>query len=302
MTIYGDDKDKVLDYIKDAQAHDIQVVAPDVNLAERDFSVIDNHTIMYGFDSVKGLPERGVEAIMTKRPFKDLYDIVDRSVKSEINKSSVDRLVWSGALDKLHGKDRLDTLKKFYQARGDGRLNDDLPETIDKRELLDREKDLLGIYLTEHPLDAYDETIDWNRLKETQQRVNVHGLIVGRRVIKTKKGDDMAFVDIEFKDEYINGVMFPQVYSKKIVRRAGSKETSLGHFLKEGVIVKVSAYFSEDNRGGLSFIIADMTIPVRINEIKEDELKEIEETYGQEVVEPEEEPTIQMPPSRPLHL
>lgn len=285
MTIYGDDKDKILDYIKDAQALGIEVRVPDVNLSQRDFSILDDKTILYGFDSVKGLPELAINSILEKRPFKSLHEIVESTQKREVSKAAVDRLTWSGALDTLHGADRNKTLEEFYRARGDTANANELPDTISKRELLDNEKDLLGIYLSAHPLDDFQEDIDWEEVKRTHERINTHGLIVGKRVIQTKHGDDMAFVDIEFKNEYVNGVMFPNVFSKEIVRRAGSKQTMLGHFLKEGIIVKVSAYFSEDHRGGLSFVVADMTIPVRVNTSKEEELLEIEETHGQAVVE-----------------
>lgn len=300
MTIYGDDKDKILDYIKDAQALGIKVVVPDINLAERDFSVVDDNTIMYGFDSVKGLPERAVETIMERRPFEGVEDIVARTEKREVNKSAVDTLSWSGALDNLHGTDRFKTLELFYRARGDTKNANDLPDSLPKRQMLDNEKDLLGIYLSEHPLDEFVEDIDWDEVKKTHERINTHGLIVGKRVIQTKHGDDMAFVDIEFKNQYVNGVMFPDIFSKEIIRRKGSKQTTLGRFLEEGVIVKVSAYFSEDHRGGLSFVIQDMSVPVHVNSSIEEQLVEIEEQHGIDVEEQEKKEALERPAPRTL--
>lgn len=301
MTIYGDNKDKILDYIKDAESLGINVVVPDLNTAERSFSVVDDNTIMYGFDSVKGLPERGVNAIMEHRPFESLHEIVEKTEKSEVNKTAVDTLTWSGALDKLHGNDRLATLKEFYEARGDKKRNEDLPDKISTREYLDKEKDLLGIYLSAHPLDEFKEDIDWERMKKTHQRINTHGLIMGKRIIQTKNGNDMAFVDIEFKNQYVNAVMFPDIFSKEVVRRKGSKQTELGYFVEEGVVAKFSAYFSEDNRGGLSFVVQDMSVPVRVNASMEERLLEIEEQHGREPDEvKEEENKLQRPAPRTL--
>ena len=297
MTIFGDNKDKLLEYIKDAQDFGIEVTVPSINRSEDNFSITDDQTIAYGFGSVKGLPENAINVILEERPFEDIDDIVARTRKKDVNKRAVDSLVWSGALDELHGPDRLNTLKLFYSARGDGNRIDELPETSNLRKMLDEEKDLLGIYLSQHPLDAYSEHVDWDEVKKTQERINTFGLITGFRVIQTKHGDDMAFVDLEFKGEYVNGVMFPNVFSKEIKRRAGSKVVPLGRYVQEDIIVKVSAYFSEDHRGGLSFVIADMSVPVRANESKEDFLLELEEHYGyEEVVEPE----LERPAPRPL--
>lgn len=282
MTIFGSDQEKLLEYIKDAEQFDIEVRVPDINHSEEDFSILNDHTILYGFDSVKSLPERGVEEIIEKRPYQSINDIVERSQNKDLNKSAVDALTWSGALDSLQGTDRLKTLKEFYQARGDGKRNEDLPDSVSERYLLEKEKDYLGIYLTGHPLTQYQETIDWEKVKKTEERINVHGQITSFRVIQTKHGDDMAFVDLEFQNEYVNGVMFPDTFSKEVTRRTGSKLILLGRLLQEGAIVKVSAYFNQDNRGGLSFVIADMTVPVIVNDIMEETFIKAEEDYGYE--------------------
>lgn len=288
MTIFGDDKDKLLEYIKDAQDFNIEVTTPSINSSEDNFSIKDDSTITYGFGSIKGLPENAIEVILEKRPFTNIEDIIARTRKKDVNKRAVDSLVWSGALDELHGPDRLNTLKMFYTARGDANRIDELPKESDLRQMLDEEKDLLGIYLSQHPLDIYSEHVDWEKVKKTNERINTFGLITGYRVIQTKHGDDMAFVDLEFKGEYVNGVMFPNVFSKEVKHRAGSKIVPLGRYIQEDIIVKVSAYFSEDHRGGLSFVIADMAVPVKPNESKEKLLLEIEEQYGyDEVIEPE---------------
>ena len=290
MTIFGSNKDDILKYIEDASNYGIKVITPDINKSQIDFSILDDNTIIYGFGSVKGLPDKAIDVILERRPFTNIEDIVSRSQKNEVNKRAVDALVWSGAIDTLDTPDRLKALKIFYETRGD--KIDELPDTIPNRYILNSEKDILGIYISGHPLEVYEESVDWEKVKESGERITVYGIISSRNVILTKKGDLMAFVDIEFQNEYLNGVMFPNTFNKEVERRKGSKLTPLGRFVEEDVIVKVSAYFNEDYRGGQSFVIADMMVPVGANKEMEEELVEIEEAYGRdpEVIIEEERP------------
>lgn len=294
LSVFGSNSVKASNYIQDAKANGYQVLPPDINLSVHEYSIASEKDILYGFDSVKGLSKRAIEEIMTKRPFTDIGDLINRTVKGQLDKKSLRVLALSGALDSISNGmgNRMEILQKLFLFRGD---SDDLSENIanfSKRTLLDYEKELLGVYVSGHPLEDVSKPIDWEEAVRTGERVVGHALLKEIRRIVTKKGDPMAFFVLEFLEQDVNGVCFPSTYNAPYEFKKGDPLVPLGQLLKENMILKVMGRYEEDNRGELSFILDKVNIPVRVNADKVDEIKYLQKEIG---VEQEEIPEPVVP-------
>jgi DNA polymerase-3 subunit alpha len=177
-----DKQEDVIQYINDARSNGIQVMAPSINDSFYDFT-IENNGIRFGLGAIKGMGEKAIESIIRERreggPFNELYDFITRIDLSVLNRGVLEALVMSGALDVLHGNraelfasidTMLDDARHLQQDRisGQGNLfggdmNGGTPEKVDlvsceewsDLEKLSREKQVLGLYLSGHPLSRY---------------------------------------------------------------------------------------------------------------------------------------------------
>jgi DNA polymerase-3 subunit alpha len=188
LTIEKEDTERLSRYIADARSMGIQILPPDVNESDMDFSIVSEGVIRFGLSAVKNVGEGGVEGILEARkksgPFKDLFDFVSRIESGKVNKRLCEALIQSGAFDsmgestaQLRGS-YLATVEKALEwassmaakkAEGQFSLFGDSTaeraesaprmespiEAPSSRQLLDWEKELLGIYLTGSPLDKY---------------------------------------------------------------------------------------------------------------------------------------------------
>ncbi|MCX7919978.1 MAG: DNA polymerase III subunit alpha [bacterium] len=180
--------DKIVLYINDCKAHGIKVLPPDVNESYADFTVVDDTTIRFGLGAVKNVGLNAIEAIIQARQekkFTDLYDFCERVDLSVVNSRVVDSLIKCGAFDSL-GANRaqlvhaLDTAlaigaqrqqerklgqTSFFDILTSGTESnrtevkyENIPE-FEEAVLLKYEKDLLGFYITGHPLATYENII-----------------------------------------------------------------------------------------------------------------------------------------------
>ena len=241
------DSDKLSWYISVCKNDNIKILAPDVNESGRDFTVLPNKTIRFGLAGIKSTGGAAVEAIISARseggPFTSLTDFCCRVNMRVVNKRVVEHLIKSGAMDSF-GARRSQLLAVLDQAidlgaacqrdRANGQLGlfgDDqtfgmeeinmplLPE-IPKQTLLQYEKELLGFYVTDHPLSEYKEVMQrfmplHQFIGETQvpdnQFVRVAGIISGC-TITTKSGDTMALLTLEDFTGRFPVIVFPKSY------------------------------------------------------------------------------------------
>ena len=288
LQVYGDKEEKLVSYIKNAQENGIKVLPPDVNESSEDFSVVDDKTIRFGLNQIKGMPDKGVHAIIANRPYETAYEIIEKNEKSEVNKTSVKVLSLSGALDAVGQTigDRNDIKNRLYTISNRALSEEDL-EVFTERHKLEQERALLGTYMSGHPLDAYPSDVDLDEMERTGDSFSVHAVLSTIKRIYTKKGDPMAFIGLSFTDRTIDGVFFPNLYEKKYAFRKGDPLVSLGELIMEGMIVKVRGVFEQNHRGEDSFIIQDIRIPVRANTDLTDAIKAIQDERGEiEVVAP----------------
>lgn len=242
------DSDKLSWYISVCKNDNIKILAPDVNESGRDFTVLPNKTIRFGLAGIKSTGGAAVEAIISARsedgPFTSLTDFCCRVNMRVVNKRVVENLIKSGAMDSF-GARRSQLLAVLDQAidlgaacqrdRANGQLGlfgDDqtfgmeeiglpqLPE-IPKQALLQYEKELLGFYVTDHPLSEYKEVMQrfmplHQFIGETQvqdnQFVRVAGIISSCNIKTTKSGDTMALLTLEDFTGRFPVIIFPKNY------------------------------------------------------------------------------------------
>ena len=242
------DSDKLSWYISVCKNDNIKILAPDVNESGRDFTVLPNKTIRFGLAGIKSTGGAAVEAIISARseggPFTSLTDFCCRVNMRVVNKRVVEHLIKSGAMDSF-GARRSQLLAVLDQAidlgaacqrdRANGQLGlfgDDqtfgmeeikmpqLPE-IPKQTLLQYEKELLGFYVTDHPLSEYKAVMQrfmplHQFIGETQvqdnQFVRVAGIISGCTIKTTKSGDTMALLTLEDFTGRFPVIVFPKSY------------------------------------------------------------------------------------------
>lgn len=245
MTCYNGDRDKVSRHISDTRRAGVVIAAPDVNLSEAYFSV-KGDKILFGLDGIQNVGEGAVRSIIEARkqggPFKSLSDFVERADNRGLNSRACESLIRCGALDSL-GANRSQLLAALPEALGDaqsirnerasGQLNlfggEETPETIvypdlpdmDPKEKIEWERELLGFYVSGHPLDSYKEQLKactplYHLTAEGNQydgrMVTIGGTISRIKGTMTKKGQPMGYVTIEDYDGEVETVVFPSVW------------------------------------------------------------------------------------------
>jgi DNA polymerase-3 subunit alpha len=250
LTVTRNDTAKVALYVADARSMDIPVLQPDINTSEWDFTIENGEeaetSIRFGFSAVKNVGEGPVNLILEAReekPFKDLNDFARRVDLRAVGKRALECLVKVGALDTFGNRaallaslDRLvGVSNSHFQAVRAGQMslfgadsgiteNITLPEVndVNQREMLNWERDLIGLYLSDHPLSSYQQQLSQivtyfsGQLPEAQheEKVRVAGLINGIRPYQTKAGKPMGFVTLEDIQGVIDLVLFPRTWTK----------------------------------------------------------------------------------------
>ena len=256
MTSVIDSSGKVAGYIGVCRAGGIEVLPPDVNCGDGRFSVSDGR-IRYGLYAIKSVGRSTIDAIMEDRqkngPFRDLEDFLKRVSKYDANKRTIENLIKSGALDSLEGNrrqkcmvfpDMLDSINNSRKNEVEGQMSlfdfaDDTAkealkvqfpkvEEFDKEILLAFEKELMGVYVSGHPLDDYislleknvtAKAVDFAVEEETGQatvkdgsEVILGGMITAITIKYTKNNQTMAFLTLEDLTGDIEAIVFPRDY------------------------------------------------------------------------------------------
>jgi len=243
--------DRVATAIVDCRIRGIDVVAPDINHSRADFSMSDGR-ILFGLAAIKNVGQHAVESIVALRdadgPFKSLEDLCDRTAAiQDVNRRVLESLVQSGACDSLGERARLLAVLDHAVSRAERSRRDresgqtsllDMvgsPETqaddygllIDVapmagEEKLRLEKELLGLYLSDHPLRRISAELA--KLSDTQAvevtsalqdtEVRVAGLVREVRRVVTRKGQIMAYATLEDLTGTVDVVLFPRVFEQ----------------------------------------------------------------------------------------
>ncbi|MCW8899184.1 MAG: DNA polymerase III subunit alpha [Gammaproteobacteria bacterium] len=245
-----DNTDKVVTLIDDCGEMKLKVEPPNVNLCEHRFTV-DDGAIIYGLGAIKGVGEAAIEGVITERQnngeFKSLFDFCQRVDLRKVNRRTLEGLTMAGAMDvfKQHRSTIMATLpdalkiaeQKSRDAQAgiqdmfgmaveadDGHLSGPENYSVQKdwsEELrLANEKTTLGLYLTGHPINRYLPELKQfvsGRLVELKptknQTVIVAGLVVGMRVMTTKRGDKMAFLTLDDRSGRMEMAVFSEEFN-----------------------------------------------------------------------------------------
>lgn len=241
---------KVAYYIDECRQMGIEVLPPDINQSGHNFTVVGANQIRFGLAAIKNVGSGAIDEIIKCREqgkYNSLTDLCNRADLGKVNLRVLESLIRCGAFDSLGGYRAqylmiLDHLvqKTQYVRRQEvkgqmsltdglldypkSQLTDNLPEIAEYtvEEILRMEKELLGLYLTGHPLDPYqDKFRKWvdlplSELKESvdQKLVVVGGIISHVKQHLTKKRQKMAFITLEDRSESVDGVIFPRQYAK----------------------------------------------------------------------------------------
>ncbi len=256
MTSVIDFPAKVAEYILTCRQMGISILPPDVNQGESGFSV-DGTNIRYGLSAIKSIGKPVISGLVEERkargPYKTLQDFIERLPSRDMNKRVIENFIKAGALDGLPGTrkqkmmiyvqilDAINQEKKNTMA-GQMTLFDLAPEEekesfliklpnvgeYEKEQLLSFEKEVLGVYISGHPLEKYeamwrknisavtadfmlDEETGVSRVKDGE-KVVVGGMLTAKTIKHTKTGKTMAFVTLEDLVGTVEVVIFPRDY------------------------------------------------------------------------------------------
>ncbi|MGC1220007.1 MAG: DNA polymerase III subunit alpha [Phormidesmis sp.] len=256
LTAISGDQDKVQMYIASCLGMSIQVLPPDVNHSGVDFTPLDNQ-ILFGLSAVRHIGLGAIEALIASRSaegaFTSLADLCDRVDLRAVNKRALEALILSGAFESIEPNRQqlmhdLELVVDWAQARakdrevGQGNLFDMLgaataagPTTsfesapkappiadYDPQERLRLEKDLLGFYISDHPLKDIQHSakilapIELAELADKPEKVTLTAIVMLSMVkpVTTKKGDSMAVVEMEDLTGHAEAVIFPKSYAR----------------------------------------------------------------------------------------
>ena len=297
MTSDHDDTDRLAIEITECKHMGISVLSPDVNESFVEFAVVSNENkIRFGMSAVKGVGVGAVEEVLRARedgPFTSVEDFARRVSTSKFNRKAWESLIKSGAFDDMGDRSdllfNLDSITSFasklQKEAASGQTNlfgmlggDDVasvqstlhlqkaPVKHDDKERLMWERELLGLYISAHPLDRYETYLSEQTQPLTQlvpeydsRMMTVGGIISTVRTIVTKSGSKMAFVGIEDKFGEGEIIVFPNLYEK------------VGAKLVQDAVIRVSGKNSardrDGNLGNESKLIADDIIVITDNDI-----------------------------------
>jgi len=261
-------KEKITAYIQEAKDNDIAILPPDVNESLWLFNVIGN-TIRFGLGAVKGVGAGAVEEIVRERqangPYKGLVDFCQRVNLKHVNKRVMESLIKVGAFDSCDCFNRrtlvenLEFIISFAEKKQEEKLNGqtslfDMGDSgnahedklhisesaeFDEKQKLSHESELLGIYVSGHPLFRYKDIMSKlssmsiaqvhelptvarpegqrsrsDEADPSKRSMVISGMIADAKIIQTKKGDKMAFVDVEDLTGKIECLFFPKIFAE----------------------------------------------------------------------------------------
>jgi DNA polymerase III subunit alpha len=255
ISLETDNAEKMSFYLEEAKDLKLEILPPEINSSEIEFSVVENK-ILFGLKGIKSVGLAALQNIIQDREKKPFFDILDLCTRIDLrtsNKRVIENLIYAGALDRLPGNraQKLEAVGAVFEraiARkreletgqmglfGGAIKNDATPESYafqplpewPDKEKLQHEKEVIGFYLSAHPLDSFKPLIEKVKLhefahsptiiqntKSTKEPIFTGcGFMRSHRMIFTKKGDRMAFVQLEDISGTAEIILFPKAYAK----------------------------------------------------------------------------------------
>ncbi len=250
LAVYRDKEDRVVNFIEECRRQKISVLQPDVNSSQMDFS-IEKGAIRFGLAAIKGVGAGLATGIIEERaengPYRHLYEFAERTRPLGMNRTAFEALIKAGALDSVDKNRRkllnvvdgalvfADNVQKqkiagqdslFGEVAGPAQIDyPELPEleAPGRSETLAMEKEVMGIYVSDHPLRGYERVLSTSSThtcasvaeQDEGTQVKLAGVIAGLRTIITKqKGEKMATLVLEDFSGQTTVTVFPATYAK----------------------------------------------------------------------------------------
>jgi len=288
MSADMDNTEKVVLLVEECEHMKLKLNPPSVNSSEHHFRSVDDEQLNYGLGAIKGLGESAIDIIVAERlengTFKDMFEFCKRVDLKKVNRRALETLICCGALDEL-GPNRATMMNSLTTAiqmaeqhtkNAAAGQNDmfgfvasestedsseaqwaNADEWDDKRRL-GAEKDSLGLYLTGHPIDMYRPELRKfttakiaNLQSDKSLKVTIGGLLVGMRIIKTKRGSNIGILTLDDKSGKIDVTLFSEAletYRDKLVTDnvlVASGEVTLDEF-SGGLRMQVKELYDMD--------------------------------------------------------
>ena len=272
-----DNTDKVVGLMDECKHLGVDVISPDVNVCQSKFTVQDEKTIRYGLGAIKGVGESAIDELSLERDqngrFVDLFDLCKRMDTRKVNRRVLEALIRTGALDELgpgrsslmasldsalkmadqHSKNRSAGQNDMFGLQESSQEDEVSSSFIivkdwSKEEVLAGEKATLGLYLSGHPIDRYEEELKSmisNRLSGLKLgQGRVAGQIIAIRMINTRRGR-MAVATLDDKTGRVDVVVYTDVLEE------------YGEYLNKDRIIVVEGECKEDNFSDGFSVIAE---------------------------------------------
>ena len=218
IDMYKDDRDTVNVAIAECKALGINITAPNINATHVGFDVVDGN-ICFGLSGVKGVGEKAVEKLIAYTKNTKITTLQELIDSNTLNKTGILAMIKCGVFDKEG--ERVDLINSYIATRSKKERETETITEYNEKMKLAWEKDVCGIYLTSHPLDKFLV----KNYSEVSNFGVIGGIINSVKVIKTKNGKEMCFLQLEDRETIIDVTVFPNVY------------TACKHNLVEGNIV-----------------------------------------------------------------
>jgi len=245
LTSEKDNTDKIVEYINEAERTNIKILPPDVNESFENFTMIGKDAIRFGLGAVKNVGKGAIESIVASRekkgPFRSLSEFCERTDSRLVNKKVIESLIKCGSFDSFGLKRSqmmamlnrvMDTANAIQKERSLGQMllfsdqggDRDVPDIKEwpESQLLNFEKDMLGFYITGHPLVKYEKILkeystssrDFKNL-EDGAKIRFGGMINKvRHTITKRTGEKMAIMLMEDLEGRIEVLVFPSSYKE----------------------------------------------------------------------------------------
>lgn len=259
ISLESSNAEKMSFYLKEARDMGITILPPSINSSQINFSVVDGK-ILFGLQGIKNIGLASLNNILAQRkkdgPFTDILNLCERIDLRSSNKRVLENLICAGALDELPGnraqkynelaniieialQTKEHRLTGQMQLFGTSNLEDNksAPHVFasatdwSNKEKLEKEKEVLGFYISSHPLQTQQSQLSWiqtnniaeilamhqNQLTNMQPQeptITTLGLLTQKKIISTKKGERMAFLQIEDLQNHAEIIVFPKLFKQ----------------------------------------------------------------------------------------
>lgn len=215
MTTKMGEQDKIAQVFSEIKREGFEFQAPDVNKSDLIFTA-HSGKIVFPLGTIKGVGDTAVEELMKHKPFKSLEDLMERVNKRVVSARAMKPLILAGAFDELYpDKSRHEVLLEYYQIKGESKKKLKEIEEMEWSEEIqaEHEKELLGVYITSHPLEKYHFR-NWIEYQDGEKNALVGGIVSKVKSFNDKNGNRMAFVSLDTLEGSRELVVFSNVFKK----------------------------------------------------------------------------------------